>query len=110
VVDRRIEIVEVEFPDGEIGYAQVELPSGGDVSAQDRFRLSQAGPQIRRVTRWLLDEVREAVPGRADKVGLEFGFKFCAKTGKLVSALAEASGEASVVVKLEWTPGAEKPS
>lgn len=107
-MDRRIEIVEVEFPDGGIGYAEVEFPSGGDVSEWGRFPLGEVGPQIRRVTRWLLDEVRQAVPRAPDKVGLEFGFKFSVKTGKLVSVIAEAGGEASVVVKLEWTPGEEK--
>lgn len=107
---RRTELVEVVFPDGEVGYAEVEVATDGDIGARDRFRLDQVGPQLRRVTRWLLDEVRSAVPGTPDRVGLEFGFKLNAKTGKLVGVLAEASGEASVVVRLEWTPGAEKPA
>lgn len=107
-MERRVEAVEVEFPGGEIGYAEVEVDLGGDVAARDRFQLNQVGPQIRSMTRWLLAEVRAAVPETPDKIGVEFGFKFSAKTGKLVSVLAEAAGEASVVVKLEWTPGAEK--
>jgi Trypsin-co-occurring domain 1 len=107
-VKRHVEVVEIEFPDGEIGYAEVELDVTGDVGERRRFRFDQVNGQIRRMTRWLLTEVRDAVPDTPDKIGVEFGFKFSAKTGKLIGALAEAGGEASVVVKLEWTPGAEK--
>jgi hypothetical protein len=104
-VERRIEIVEIELADGEIAYAEAEMSVGGDVRHRRRFRSEEIAGQIRRMTRWLLTEVRDAVPGRPDKIGLEFGFTFSAKTGALVGALAEAGGQASVVVRLEWTPG-----
>ena len=104
-MERRVEIVEIELADGEIAYVEAELDVKGDVRAGKRFRFDEVNGQIRRITRWLLAEVRDAVPDTPDKIGLEFGFKFSAKTGKLVGALAEAGGEASVVVRLEWSPG-----
>jgi hypothetical protein len=33
---------------------------------------------------------------------VDFGLKFGLKSGKLFSFLAEASGEASLLVRLEW--------
>jgi len=101
----RIEIVEVEFPDGGVGYAEIAVPAGGDVKfGTRRFRLGELGPDIRRVTRWLIDEINEALPNKPQKVGLEFGLKLSGKSGTLVSALAEVGAEATVVVKVEWNP------
>lgn len=109
-MERRFEVVEIELPDGEIAYVEAESEVSRDVGARRRrYRFDEVNGQIRRITRWLLTEVRDAVPETPDKIGLEFGFKFSAKTGKLVGALAEAGGEASVVVRLEWSPGEGKP-
>jgi hypothetical protein len=60
----------------------------------------------------VFDTVRGSLPQTPDRVGVEFGLKLTAKTGSLVAALAQAGGEASVVVKLEWSglpPSASAP-
>ena len=102
----RVEVVELEFPDGEIGYAEIAVPPGGDVKfgRRRRFSLAELSPEIRRVSRWLVDEVEQALPGKSHKVGLEFGIKLSGTTGTLVGALAQVGAEATVVVKVEWNP------
>lgn len=101
----RVEIVELEFPDGQVGHAEIAVPAGGDVMfGRRRFPLAELSPEIRRVTRWLVTEIEEALPGRPQKVGLEFGLKLSAQTGPLIGALANVGTEATVVVKIEWNP------
>lgn len=99
---QRTEIVEVELPGGGVIAAEVALAGGGDVAAWERLRLEEATGTIRQVSGWVIDSVREALPNPPDRWGVEFGLKLAVKTGKLTSVLAEAGGEASVVVRLEW--------
>lgn len=104
-VDRRVDVVELELPDGGVVYAEVELPSGGDAAfgGRRRFSLEDVRANVVSLGSWVLDTVRDGLPEAPERVGVEFGLKLTAKTGPLVAALAEAGGEASVVVKLEWT-------
>jgi hypothetical protein len=104
-VDRRVEVVEVELPDGGVIFAEVEVPPGGDAiwGQNRRFSLEAVRANVVGIGSWVLDTVRGGLPETPDKVGVEFGLKLTAKTGPLVAALAEAGGEASVVVKLEWS-------
>jgi hypothetical protein len=88
----RKEIVELELPDGQIGYIEVEGQFSGDAAGggMRRLAVSELGPTVRSVTKWLMDEVGNALPGAPQKVGLEFGLKLTAKTGKLIGVIAEA--------------------
>ena len=99
---QRIEIVEVELPDGGVIAAEVTVAGGGDVAVWERLQLEEATGTIRHVSGWVVDSVREALPDPPDRWCVEFGLKLAVKTGKLTSVLAEAGGEASVLVRLEW--------
>lgn len=111
-MDRRVEVVEVELPNGGVIFAEIEVPTGGDAwwGSGQRFALEDIRANVVSIGSWVLDTVRGALPETPDKVGVEFGLKLTAKTGPLVAALAEASGEASVVVKLEWSKPVKSPS
>jgi hypothetical protein len=111
-LDRRVEVVEVQLPSGGVVFAEVEVPAGGDArwGPDQRFSLEDVRANVVGIGSWVLETVREALPLAPEKVGVEFGFKLTAKTGSLVAALAQASGEASVVVKLEWSKPPPSPS
>jgi hypothetical protein len=111
-VDRRVEVVEVQVPGGGVIFAEVEGPAGGDAGwrAGRRFSLEEVRANVVSIGSWVFDTVRGSLPQTPDKVGVEFGLKLTAKTGSLVAALAEAGGEASVVVKLEWSTLPPSPS
>lgn len=84
--------------------AEVAVPRSGDVAWRDRrFPVAGVTADLSRISRWLAEELRSAFPERPERIGVEFGLKLAAKSGTLVGVLAEASGEASVVVRLEWT-------
>lgn len=104
-MDRRVEVVQVQVPDGGVFFAEVEVPAGGDAffGSGRRFSLEDVRANVVSIGSWVFDTVRSSLPQAPDKVGVEFGLKLTAKTGGLVAALAEAGGEASVVVKLEWS-------
>ncbi|WP_162907741.1 CU044_2847 family protein [Allorhizocola rhizosphaerae] len=95
------EIVEVELPDGEVILAEVAMVDS-DVGAFDRFRLDEARSAISKVGGWALQTVRSSLPEAPDRFGVEIGLKLAVKSGVLTSVLAEASGEASITVKMEW--------
>jgi hypothetical protein len=97
-----VEIVEVELPDGSTFDAEVAVSRMADVAAWDRFRVDQLKDSVEKVTAWVWESVREALPDQPDKVGVQFGLKLAVKSGKLTSVLAEAGGEASVTISLEW--------
>ena len=107
------EIVELVLPDGGIIFAEVELPAGGDAAfGGRRLSLDELRENISNISTWVTDSIRHALPEAPDKIAVEFGIKLTAKTGPLVAALAEASGESSIVVKLEWSRqrvGGEQP-
>lgn len=106
---RETEIVEVELSDGTVFNAEVAVPGGvSDIGAWDRLHLDQAKESIETITEWAVRSVRGALPEPPDRFGLEFGLKLAVKTGKLTSVLAEAGGEASITVKLEWTGPAHR--
>lgn len=111
-MNRRVEVVEVQLPGGDVFFAEVEVPAGGDARWRpgQRFSLEDVRANVVGIGSWVLETVREVLPLAPEKVGVEFGLKLTAKTGPLVAALAEASGEASVVVKLEWSKLLPSPS
>lgn len=111
-MDRRVEVVEVQVPGGGVIFAEVEVPVGGDAGwgSGRRFSLEDVRADVVSIGSWVFDTVRGSLPQTPDKVGVEFGLKLTAKTGPLLAVLAEAGGEASVVVKLEWSTLPPSPS
>ncbi|MGS0684603.1 CU044_2847 family protein [Nakamurella sp. GG22] len=100
------EIVEIDLGDGTSLLAEVAV-AGGDVGAWDRFTLSAVKSAIGRIARWTKEKLLQDLPEPPDRVEIEFGMKFAVQTGELVSVLAEASGEASIIVRVEWNHKAQ---
>jgi hypothetical protein len=96
------QVVEVELQDGEVIYAEVRATGGTDVSVADRLRLDQTSEAIARIGSWAAQVVRAGVPEHPDEFEVSFGLKLGAKSGKLIGILAEASGEASLAVRMKW--------
>lgn len=105
-------VIEIELPSGETVFAEVRAlgSSTSDVGALPRFKLQDTTLALGEIARWLVDSVVEKLPRSPEKVGLDFGVKFMLKSGKLTSVLAEASGEASATIRLEWTKPEEIPT
>jgi hypothetical protein len=82
----------------------VSVPTAGDAGGVfDRLKASELGGDIKRISRWLVSELRDAMPEQPSKTGLEFSIKIAGKFGRVLGVLAEVGAEAAVVVKLEWT-------
>ncbi|MBP2472388.1 hypothetical protein JOF53_001260 [Crossiella equi] len=98
----RREIVPISVGDRTV-YAEVSVPAGGDVSTVDLLGNAVAlQEQIAAIAGWVATAVHTSLPRKPDRVGVDFGVKLGVKSGKLFSVLAEASGEASLTVRLEW--------
>jgi hypothetical protein len=76
--------------------------AGGDAATGGRFALTDLKDTIARVARQVSDAVAGAMPGRPTRCGVEFGVKLAVESNALVSVIAKASAEATVVIKLEW--------
>lgn len=100
---RKMEIVEIEIAEDTVLLAEVLVSNEvSDVTAWRRLRPENIQDSIKTIVKWAMDGVREAVPEQPDKLGVEFGLKLTAQSGKLTSVLAQASGDASIVVRVEW--------
>jgi molybdopterin-binding protein len=100
------EIVDVDLGDGNVIPAEVTV-KGGDVGALDVLKLTRGKDLIASVGRWAKDNVHTNLPGAPQRFGVEFGVKLTAKSGALISVLAEVAGEATMTVKMEWDLGRE---
>jgi hypothetical protein len=102
-------VVEIELADGQVLLAEVRTVDAGpaDVAMLPRLRLEDAGAAFGQLATWLVDEIATRLPRPADKIGVDLGVKFALKSGKLTSVLAEASGEASATIRMEWTRQAD---
>lgn len=96
-----VELVEIELPDGEIMLAEVKVLDA-DVGALDRFALTEMTTSAARIGEFVYETIRTSMPRSPDRIAVQIGLKLAVKSGALTSILAEASGEASVMVQLEW--------
>lgn len=101
------ELIEVELAPGEPPVlVEVTSAGGGDVALyealHERLRLDEVGEAIRAVSRWAGNQVRSSLPEAPAEFEVSFGVKLGVKSGKLVGILAEASGEASLNVRMLW--------
>ena len=95
------EIVEVQLSDGETILVEIATTSG-DVRVLDHLDLNDAKKSVGRIASWARDSVLRAMPNPPTQLEVEFGIKLAVKSGTLASVLAQASGEATLVVKMKW--------
>jgi hypothetical protein len=113
-----VRIVEIDVPgerpphgEKKTIFAELTAVSGpSDVSARRVLHLDDARDTITDTARWVFEAVRAGLPRAPDKIGIDFGIKLAVKSGKLTSVLAEVGGEATVTVRLEWSPGQVAPA
>ncbi|MDG4802374.1 CU044_2847 family protein [Micromonospora sp. WMMD980] len=94
--------VRVELPTGERIWVRLSETTGpADVGWQDDqvHRLEGLLETVRGVARSVRAGLHEARP---DTVTVEFGVTMSAKTGRVLSVLAEAGAEANLKVTLSW--------
>ncbi|MFF2041955.1 CU044_2847 family protein [Kitasatospora sp. NPDC058170] len=101
------ETIEIDLGDGEILHAAVrgnrprrDSGDAGAVSAVARHTLGEVRGTIRSVGRWARDTAAQC--GDPSSFEVEFGLTLAVKSGRLIGVLAEAEGEASLVVRLSW--------
>ncbi|MGW4380887.1 CU044_2847 family protein [Kitasatospora sp. NPDC004531] len=106
--------VEIVLDDGTVLHAAVragDRPTAGDAGAVSRavtHSLGDVRRTVRAVGRWARETARQA--GDPDSFEVEFGLTLGVKSGQLISVLAEASGEASLVVRLGWSRPDDSPA
>ncbi|MCF1598708.1 CU044_2847 family protein [Streptomyces muensis] len=95
--------MEVQLPDGQAIWAQIESPGGPqDSGLFDGGARALRGfdTTLRSVAANVRDAVAQAAPG---EVSVEFGLELALGKEGLVAALAGVSGTAAVKVTLSWT-------
>lgn len=108
MTEQRARLIEIALPDGSVLLAEVTGSTGGDVAdSGKRFALSALRGPLAEVGKWALTTVRESLPEQPDRLQVEFGIKLAVKSGKLFGVLAEASGESSLVVRMDWEKKAD---
>jgi hypothetical protein len=95
------ELIEIQMPDGEIALAEVSIMDK-DVGTLDRFNISDISTSAARIGGAIHQAIQRGMPGRPHRIGIDIGLKLVVKSGVLTSVLAEASGEASIVIRLDW--------
>lgn len=96
-------VVEVEVVPGEPPVlVEVATAGGGDVGLRERLHLDEVGDMVRTLGEWTAGQARTALPEVPEEFEVSFGVKIGVKSGKLVGILAEASGEASLTVRMLW--------
>ncbi|MER7753804.1 CU044_2847 family protein [Kitasatospora sp. NPDC097643] len=101
------ETIEIDLGDGETLHAAVrggrpgrDSGDAGAVSAVARHTFDEVRGTIRSVGRWAKDTAVKC--GDPSSFEVEFGLNLTVKAGRLIGVLAEAEGEASLVVRLRW--------
>lgn len=88
--------------------------AGGDAAARNvpaaataavAMQLDAVQSVIRRMGEWAAETVEGMAADRVpERFEVEFGVKLGVKSGRLVGILAEVGGEASLVVRMAWSP------
>jgi hypothetical protein len=93
----------VELADGTTILAEVTVTSaGGDATAFRRLKMADLRRDLCRIGQLVHDAVSGALADPPKRYGVEFGVKLVVETTGLATVLAKASGEATLVVRLEW--------
>lgn len=104
------DLVQIQLPSGQVVWARVDAESqAGDTAWQVRDTARSDPPEI-----WTVEGFPQTIAGVAEsvllgldrlgpgEVSVEFGIELHAKTGKIISVLAEVGGSATVKVQLSW--------
>ncbi|MGW7818435.1 CU044_2847 family protein [Streptomyces puniciscabiei] len=107
------EVTQVELMEGVVVAARVsdsgQLRMGRgkytDTGFQEAFQARVEG--LKELVEGVATTMREATRAVApDEVGVTFGIELAAKSGKVVSVLADGEAKASITVSLTWRTGA----
>lgn len=98
------DLAQVRLPSGEVVWARVAVDDEGpvDVGFADRggiYDLEGLAETVSGVAETVRQGLRRVQP---DEVTVQFGIEVSGKTGKIVSALAEAGTKATLTVTLNW--------
>ncbi|MEV5506045.1 CU044_2847 family protein [Streptomyces orinoci] len=104
-------ITQVRLDDGTVVWARVseaeELAGPGEGGYRDSsavHRVADLAGGLSDVVRGVVGSLREGLAAaRPDEVEVEFGIELSAKSGKVISLLADGEGRASVKVTLTWS-------
>jgi hypothetical protein len=105
------EVAQVRLPDGQVIWARVEGHDGPrDIGFGERAR-SLIVEGLAETVAAVADNVRSAVDRHhADEVSIEFGLELSARSGKVLSVLAEAAAKSTIAVQLTWrNPPEDRP-
>ncbi|GAA4699362.1 CU044_2847 family protein [Phytohabitans rumicis] len=94
--------VPITLPDGSTILAEVTAASTGGDAGRRQLRLDDIREDIARISQFMSETLTRALPDPPRRYGVEFGLKLGVETTGLTSILAKATGEATVVVRLEW--------
>jgi NTP-dependent ternary system trypsin peptidase co-occuring protein len=110
------DIIDIDLGDGTVVPVEVDIEPAAltgegrsDAGFRDwwqdgrRASLDRAAPTIRAMARWVHGQMAEIGAMQPDRVGVEMGVKFVARTPDLVApVLGKVGGEATLLVRLEW--------
>ncbi|GAA1644192.1 hypothetical protein GCM10009679_56600 [Saccharothrix algeriensis] len=115
------DIVDLDLGNGRVLRAEVFVepsPSragegSGDAGLRDWWKgtrqaaLDRTAPAVEAAAQWVHDEITQLGSLAPDRVGVELGVKFVARTPDLiVPVLGQVGAEATLLVRLEWEGGA----
>ncbi|MEU8580230.1 CU044_2847 family protein [Streptomyces abikoensis] len=102
-----VEAIEIDLGDGVILYAAVrgnrprrDSGDAGAASIAARHTFEEVRGTIQAVGRWAKDTAANC--GDPSWCEVEFGLTLSVRSGRLIGVLAEAGGEASLLVRLGW--------
>jgi hypothetical protein len=98
----RIETFPVELADGSTILAEVATAGGGDATAFRRLKMLDLKTELGRISQMVGDAVTSSLPDPPQRYSVEFGVKLAVESNALAAVLAKASGEATLVIRLEW--------
>lgn len=99
---QHIRTVPITLPDGSTIFGEVTTTATGGDAGRRQLRLDDIRADIARISQFMSETLTQALPDPPRRYGVEFGLKLGVETTGLTSILAKATGEATVVVRLEW--------
>jgi hypothetical protein len=113
-------IIDIDLGDGTVVTAEVAIEPADDVAGDGRsdasFRdwwrggrqatLDRAAPTVEAMARWVHGQMAQVGAMAPDRIGVEMGVKFVARSPAVVApVLGQVGGEATLLVRLEWDTG-----
>ncbi|GGQ63256.1 CU044_2847 family protein [Couchioplanes azureus] len=93
------------------GFGQSDASVLGGLRVARRAVLDQAAPSIGAMARWVHDQVAALGVRAPDRVGVDMGVKFVAKSSEIVApVIGQLGGETTLLVRLEWDVRGGRPA